>query len=109
MKAAVYHGPMDIKTEEVEKPKIRDNRVLVNVKACGICGSDLHMYKLDLYTDILCWLLLQVRSVLSDHPSSLPYSRKTGPIRVLRGLSQTPLHYFGCQRPLWSGLRQTHD
>jgi len=55
MKAAVYHGPMDIRTEEVDKPKIRDNRILVNVKACGICGSDLHMYKLDLYKDILCW------------------------------------------------------
>ena len=57
MKAAVYHGPMDIKTEEVENPKMRDNRILVNVKACGICGSDLHMYKLNLYTDILCWRL----------------------------------------------------
>ena len=57
MKAAVFHGPMDIKIEEVDKPKMRDDRILVNVKACGICGSDLHMYKLDLFTNILCWRL----------------------------------------------------
>jgi len=27
---------------------------LIKVKACGICGSDLHMYKLDLYREKLC-------------------------------------------------------
>ncbi len=57
MKAAVFYGPFDIKTEQVEKPKLRDNRVLLKVKACGVCGSDMHMYKLNLYTDILCWKL----------------------------------------------------
>ncbi len=53
MKAAVFYGPRDIRTEEVEKPKIQDNEILINVKACGICGSDLHMYKLNLYTPLL--------------------------------------------------------
>ena len=53
MKAAVFYGPRDIKTEEVEKPKIQDNEILIKVKACGICGSDLHMYKLNLFSQIL--------------------------------------------------------
>ena len=53
MKAAVFYGPRDIRTEEVEKPEIQDNEILINVKACGICGSDLHMYKLNLYTPLL--------------------------------------------------------
>ncbi|MFX0027569.1 MAG: zinc-binding dehydrogenase [Candidatus Hermodarchaeota archaeon] len=53
MKAAVFYGPRDIRTEEVEKPKIQDNEILINVKACGICGSDLHMYKLNLFTQTL--------------------------------------------------------
>jgi len=53
MKAAVFHGIRDIRTEEVEKPKIQDNEILINVKACGICGSDLHMYKLNLFTPML--------------------------------------------------------
>ncbi|MBY8990844.1 MAG: zinc-binding dehydrogenase [Candidatus Lokiarchaeota archaeon] len=53
MKAAVFYGIKDIRTEEVEKPKIQDNEILINVKACGICGSDLHMYKLNLYSPML--------------------------------------------------------
>lgn len=53
MKATVFYGRRDIRTEEVEKPKIQDNEILINVKACGICGSDLHMYKLNLFTPIL--------------------------------------------------------
>jgi 2-desacetyl-2-hydroxyethyl bacteriochlorophyllide A dehydrogenase len=54
MKAACYHGPMNITTEEVEKPEIGDGEILVRVKACGICGSDLHMYKLGLFSESLC-------------------------------------------------------
>ncbi len=54
MKAAVYYGPLDVRTEEVEMPKIEDNEILVKVKACGICGTDLHMYKLGLFSDTLC-------------------------------------------------------
>ena len=53
MKAAIYHKPFDMTTEEVEMPEIGDNEILVKIKACGICGSDLHMYKLDMYTDKL--------------------------------------------------------
>ncbi len=53
MKAAVYYGPRDIRTEEVEMPVIKDNEILIKVKACGICGSDLHMYKLGLFSDTL--------------------------------------------------------
>ena len=54
MKAAVFYGPRDVRVEEVEMPKIQDNEILVKVKACGICGSDLHMYKQGLFIDTLC-------------------------------------------------------
>lgn len=53
MKAAVFYGPRDIRIEEVEKPEIQDNEILVKVKACGICGSDLHLYKYDLFRDMI--------------------------------------------------------
>ena len=53
MKAAVFYGPRDIKTEEVEMPEINDNEILIKVKACGICGTDLHMYKLGLFSEVL--------------------------------------------------------
>lgn len=44
MKAAVFYGTGDIRIEEVEKPKIKPGFVLVEVKACGICGTDVHIY-----------------------------------------------------------------
>ncbi len=49
MKAAVYHGPRDIRVEQVERPAPGEHDVLVRVKACGICGSDLHMYRLGMF------------------------------------------------------------
>jgi L-iditol 2-dehydrogenase len=41
MKSAVYHGPEDIGIEEAPKPEIGEDEVLVEMKACGVCGSDL--------------------------------------------------------------------
>ncbi len=45
MRAAVYHGPRDIRVEEVDDPRIAEDEILVPVRACGICGSDMHMLK----------------------------------------------------------------
>jgi 2-desacetyl-2-hydroxyethyl bacteriochlorophyllide A dehydrogenase len=45
MKAAVFHGPRDIRCEEIEKPVPGDGEALLRVHACGICGSDLHTYR----------------------------------------------------------------
>jgi len=41
MKAAVYYSQQDIRIEETSTPEIREDEVLVEMKACGICGSDL--------------------------------------------------------------------
>lgn len=41
MKAWVLHDIGDFRCEEVERPRICDNEVLVAVKAVGICGSDI--------------------------------------------------------------------
>ena len=43
MKAAVYYNHKDIRMEELEKPEIGSDEVLIRVKTCGICGSDLHL------------------------------------------------------------------
>ena len=53
MKAAVYHGPRDIRVEDVDPPEIAENEVLLQVKACGICGSDLHTYRLGMFEEAL--------------------------------------------------------
>jgi threonine dehydrogenase-like Zn-dependent dehydrogenase len=49
MSAAVYHGPRDIRVQDVPMPEISEDELLVRVKACGIWGSDLHMYRLGMF------------------------------------------------------------
>ena len=41
MKAWVLHGVDGLRWEEVGKPALRPDEVLVEVKAAGICGSDI--------------------------------------------------------------------
>jgi 2-desacetyl-2-hydroxyethyl bacteriochlorophyllide A dehydrogenase len=45
MKAAVLHGAGDIRVEEVSEPIAEPGGVVIKVKSCGICGSDLHGYR----------------------------------------------------------------
>lgn len=44
MKAAVFYDVQDIRLEDVPDPEIGPDDVLVEVAACGICGSDLEYY-----------------------------------------------------------------
>jgi threonine dehydrogenase-like Zn-dependent dehydrogenase len=46
MKATVYHGPHDVRLENVPDPSIRDPRdAIVRVTRAAICGSDLWFYR----------------------------------------------------------------
>lgn len=45
MLAAVLKGPNDMILKEIDKPKINENEVLVKIKACAICGTDIRIYK----------------------------------------------------------------
>jgi L-iditol 2-dehydrogenase len=40
MLAAVYYNNRDVRVQEMPKPEIADNEILVKVMASGICGSD---------------------------------------------------------------------
>ncbi len=44
MKAAVFHGIENIKTEEKEKPKCGEKEILVKVDYCAICGTDVRIF-----------------------------------------------------------------
>lgn len=44
MKAQVFYEPLKMQLEEIDIPQIADDQVLVRVKACGICGSDIAYY-----------------------------------------------------------------
>lgn len=44
-KIAFLYGPKDLRIEEVEIPELKPNQVLIKVKACGICGSDVECFE----------------------------------------------------------------
>jgi L-iditol 2-dehydrogenase len=44
MKASIFYGIENIKTEEKEKPKCGDKEILVKVSYCAICGTDVRIF-----------------------------------------------------------------
>ena len=44
MRALVHTAPLQFELRDVPKPQPNDEEVLVRVRACGICGSDVHGY-----------------------------------------------------------------
>lgn len=44
MLAAVYHGPNDLRVEEVPLPQISNGELLVKVLSASICGTDLRIF-----------------------------------------------------------------
>ncbi|RDA94263.1 hypothetical protein CP533_0612 [Ophiocordyceps camponoti-saundersi (nom. inval.)] len=45
MKALRYEKPEDWSIVKVPLPQLRDDDVLMQVKACGVCGTDLHIHE----------------------------------------------------------------
>lgn len=45
MKAAVLIGPRQIEIREVPVPEMAPGMVKIRVATCGVCGSDIHMWK----------------------------------------------------------------
>lgn len=44
MKSAVFYAKEDLRIENIEKPTPKAGEVLIKVMACGICGTDVHIY-----------------------------------------------------------------
>lgn len=47
MKSAVFYGKHNLKIEEIEKPAPKADEVVIKVAACGICGTDIHIFEGD--------------------------------------------------------------
>lgn len=45
MKAAVFFKKHDLRVMDVEKPVPGENEVLIKIMACGVCGTDVHIYE----------------------------------------------------------------
>ena len=44
MKAAIFYGKEDIRVDEAQVREPRRDEVKIRIKACGVCGTDLHIY-----------------------------------------------------------------
>ncbi len=44
MKSLIHMGPRHLKYGDCKEPRISPGQVLIEVAACGICGTDLHVY-----------------------------------------------------------------
>ena len=44
MKAAVYHGPEDLRVEDLPKPDPGDRELLLKVQSASICGTDMRIF-----------------------------------------------------------------
>lgn len=44
MKAAVFYKKNDLRVEEHDIPEIGSDELLIRVRACGICGTDAHIF-----------------------------------------------------------------
>jgi threonine dehydrogenase-like Zn-dependent dehydrogenase len=45
MKAAILHGAQDFRIEELDSPTFAADECLIDVKACGVCHSELHQWQ----------------------------------------------------------------
>lgn len=45
MRAAVLRGRLSISVEDVARPAVKAGTILIRVRACGVCGSDLRIYE----------------------------------------------------------------
>jgi threonine dehydrogenase-like Zn-dependent dehydrogenase len=45
MLAAKFLGRRDVRIDDYPVPKIADDELLVRVAACGVCGTDIHIYE----------------------------------------------------------------
>lgn len=53
MKASKLTGPKKIELADVEAPRAVNNKVVIKVERCGICGSDLHIWENGMPLDLI--------------------------------------------------------
>jgi L-iditol 2-dehydrogenase len=45
MRAAVFHGPADLRVGDIPRPSVSGAELLVKVAACAVCGSDVRTFR----------------------------------------------------------------
>ena len=71
MKAVVYNGIRDVEMKEITNPAFGPDEVLIDVAACGICGSDLHLYREGWIPELLCFAYPEGRVPGHEHAGTI--------------------------------------
>lgn len=45
MQAAIFSGPHNISVKDQSLPKLKEGELLIKVGACGVCGTDFHIFE----------------------------------------------------------------
>ncbi|GBD73889.1 putative zinc-containing alcohol dehydrogenase [Tetragenococcus halophilus subsp. halophilus] len=45
MRAVQLYGKENMRINNIEKPQINENEILLKIKAASLCGTDVRMYK----------------------------------------------------------------
>lgn len=102
MKAVVWHGKNDVRTDTVPDPKILNPRdAIIKVTTTGVCGSDLHLYDGVIFTmqegDVLGHEMMGEVVELGKEVTNLKVGdRVVVPFTIACG------NCFYCKRDLWS-------
>ena len=83
MKCAMLKDKRKIEVESINEPKSKDGSVVIDVKKCGICGSDIHYWDLGLPNNLVmghefCGIVVDPGSrsdlAVGDRVTALPIS-----------------------------------
>ena len=92
----IWHNPRVV-VEEIPVPEIGPKDVLVRLKACGICGSDMHLYESDKEGYILYPGLVKTPVVLG-HELAGEVEKVGGEVPNLK-----PGDMVACEEMWWCG------
>lgn len=73
-----FYGKNDIRFEEVDKPDISDKEILIQMKACGLCGTDIHKITEELVPAVLYLAMNMQGKLLQSEKKFRSSGRETG-------------------------------
>jgi threonine dehydrogenase-like Zn-dependent dehydrogenase len=89
MQAIVFYGDRTLKVETVDDPVPASDEVVIEIKASGMCGSDLHTFR---------GPKLQVATIAGHEPAGVVVAGGSQVPEEWVGRSAMVHHYFGCGR-----------
>ncbi|MCD6453361.1 MAG: alcohol dehydrogenase catalytic domain-containing protein [Dehalococcoidales bacterium] len=115
MKAAKIEEPGKIVLEEIPVPEVLDDEVLVEVRYCGICGSDLHGFRFPGFMQVGAYMGHEFSGVVSKVGSKIkgwkPGDRVTVQPTYRCGKCWACLHGYTpcCEHQMDGGIGETAD